>query len=378
MLAIHPNERKEKKRKTRAAAYRQPLDDRTPQACLPAADRCSLLASELKSDSCVCSVGATMPQIISQSEREREREKYRRNNACRKRRARPVGQATSSDFRTKPSPSADQALPTMPAFFFLCCCCCYKAPRSPSHPLAHGCRRSRAHVFFSSCRVASCYSLLLSWSPWFSLCHPFGASRFCCWPSLIARVRSVELAPGVSDANDMNLEAVAASKSGSSTVAFSWEHEPGVSKQSHLGANKPTTAGGAPRAEAVSRRTPASAKKQAPAPAPATTHRHRLRVPPPPGVPSAPGASPPMTRRPRSRGVRPAEDPFLAAYLACTEDGARGRRDDRGGQKLVGWAGLRLGLGLGLRGRGLSCKSSCGAVEECVVRLAKIPGLHED
>jgi hypothetical protein len=85
-----------------------------------------------------------------------------------------------------------------------------------------------------------------------------------------------------------------------------------------------------------------------------------------------------MTRRPRSRGVRPAEDPFLAAYLACTEDGARGRRDDRGGQKLVGWAGLRLGLGLGLRGRGLSCKSSCGAVEECVVRLAKIPGLHED
>lgn len=179
----------------------------------------------------------------------------------------------------------------------------------------------------------------------------------------------------------MNLEAVAASKSGGgSTVAFSWEHEPGVSKQSHLGANKPTTAGGAPRAEAVSRRTPASAKKQAPAPAPApaTTHRHRLRVPPPPGVPGAPAASPPMTRRPRSRGVRPAEDPFLAAYLACTEDGARGRRDDRGAQKLVGWAGLRLGLGLGLRGRGLSCKSSCGAVEECVVRLAKIPGLHED
>ncbi|CAD6206149.1 unnamed protein product [Miscanthus lutarioriparius] len=174
----------------------------------------------------------------------------------------------------------------------------------------------------------------------------------------------------------MKLEAVAASKSGSrsrSTVAFSWEHEPGVSKQSPAEARKP--AAGAPRAEAVSRRTPASAKKQAPAPAAAVTahpHRHRLRVPPPPGGPGAPAASPPGRRNPRSRRVRPAEDPFLAAYLACTEDSANG------GKRLLGWAGLGLGLGLGMRGLGLSCKSSCGAVEECVVRLAKVPGLDED
>ena len=170
----------------------------------------------------------------------------------------------------------------------------------------------------------------------------------------------------------MKLEAVAASKSGSrsrSTVAFSWEHEPGVSKQSPAEARKP--AAGAPRAEAVSRRTPASAKKQVPAPAAAVIahpHRHRLRVPPPPGGPGAPAASPPGRRNPRSRRVRPADDPFLAAYLACTADGGR---DYRGAQKLLGWAGLGLGHGLGMRGLGLSCKSSCGAVEECVVRLAK-------
>ena len=114
----------------------------------------------------------------------------------------------------------------------------------------------------------------------------------------------------------------------------------------------------------------------APAPAAAVTahpHRHRLRVPPPPGGPGAPAASPPGRRKPRSsRRVRPSEDPFLAAYLACTEDSANG------GKRLLGWAGLGLGLGLGMRGLGLSCKSSCGAVEECVVRLAKVPGLDED
>ncbi|XP_066326847.1 uncharacterized protein [Miscanthus floridulus] len=182
----------------------------------------------------------------------------------------------------------------------------------------------------------------------------------------------------------MKPEAVAASKSGSSrrsssTVAFSWEHEPGVSKQRHPEAKK--TAAAAPRAEAVGRRTLASAKKQTPAPVPAAVtvtahpHRHRLRVPPPPGGPGAPAASPPGRRNPRSRRVRPADDPFLAAYLACTEDGGRYYR---GPQKLLGWAGLGLGHGLGMRGLGLSCKSSCGAVEECVVRLAKIPGLNED
>jgi hypothetical protein len=69
------------------------------------------------------------------------------------------------------------------------------------------------------------------------------------------------------------------------------------------------------------------------------------------------------------RGVRPEEDPFLAAYLACTANGrkAAGRGRDTGAQKLLGWAGLRLGLGLGA-----SCKSSCGVVEGSVVRLAKV------
>ena len=178
----------------------------------------------------------------------------------------------------------------------------------------------------------------------------------------------------------MKPEAVAASKSGSSsssTVAFSWEHEPGVSEQSPAeDRTKPTAGPGAARAEAeVSRRTPASAKKQV------TAHPHCLRVPPPPGGPGASAASPQGRRKPSSRSVRPADDPFLAAYLACTEDGANdGGRGYSGAQKLLGWAGLGLGLGLGLgmRGLGLSCKSSCETVEECVVRLAKIPGLDED
>uniref|UniRef100_J3LRJ1 Uncharacterized protein n=1 Tax=Oryza brachyantha TaxID=4533 RepID=J3LRJ1_ORYBR len=61
--------------------------------------------------------------------------------------------------------------------------------------------------------------------------------------------------------------------------------------------------------------------------------------------------------------VRPEEDPFLAAFLACTE---RGRK--KAPHKL-------LGLGLGL---GLSCKGP-GDVVQSVVRLAKMPhSLNDD
>ncbi|RCV41512.1 hypothetical protein SETIT_9G141700v2 [Setaria italica] len=174
----------------------------------------------------------------------------------------------------------------------------------------------------------------------------------------------------------MNMKpgAVAASRSGGGTVAFSWEQEPGVSKQSPAETKKPTA--GAPRTEAVSKRTLATAKKE-PAPAAVVPARpHRLRVPPPPGGPGAPAVSQPGKsgggRRSRG-GVRPRDDPFLAAYLACTDNGGG---NSKGAQKLLGWAGL--GLGLGLRGLGLSCKTSCGAVEECVVTLARIPELDED
>ncbi|CAL4926627.1 unnamed protein product [Urochloa decumbens] len=175
--------------------------------------------------------------------------------------------------------------------------------------------------------------------------------------------------------------AAAAQRSGGGTVAFSWEQEPGVSKQSPAEAKKKPTAG-SPRPEPVSRRTlPSTANKKAPAPAPPAaapaTRQHRLSVPPPPGGPGAPAVSPPRGYRGRrSRGVRARDDPFLAAYLACcTEKGGNG---DKGIAKLLGWGGLGLGLGLGLRGLGLSCKTSCGAVEECVVRMARIPELDED
>jgi hypothetical protein len=161
--------------------------------------------------------------------------------------------------------------------------------------------------------------------------------------------------------------ATTASRPGGGTVAFSWEQEPGVSKQSPAGTKKLTA--GAPRAEAVSRRTQATAKNAiAPAPAAVTPARpHRLRVPPPPGGPGAPAVSSPgkSNGRRRSRAVRPRDDPFLAAYLACTNNG--GSSGGKGTQKQLGWAGLGLGLGLGLRGLGLSCKTSCAAVEECVV-----------
>ncbi|KAK3149731.1 hypothetical protein QOZ80_3AG0221820 [Eleusine coracana subsp. coracana] len=159
-------------------------------------------------------------------------------------------------------------------------------------------------------------------------------------------------------------------KPAGAAVSFSWEQEPGVSKQSPIKANKPAAQApplGGAHVSSKRTTTPPSTKKKQHA-AETTAHPHRLRVPPPPGGPGAPAAVSPPGRR--SRGVRPGDDPFLAAYLACTE-----RRSD-GGQKMLGWTGLGVGLGygLGLRGFGLSCKSSCEAVDESsMVRMAKTP-----
>ncbi|KAL6847458.1 hypothetical protein ACP4OV_023311 [Aristida adscensionis] len=93
----------------------------------------------------------------------------------------------------------------------------------------------------------------------------------------------------------------------------------------------------------------------------------RLSVPPPPGRPSS-------TARSFSRGaraVRPEDDPFLAAYLACTRStGGGGRKSGGGGaarpepgaRRRFTWAGL-----------GLSCKGSGAAVEQSMVKLARRP-----
>ncbi|XP_037427646.1 uncharacterized protein LOC119293204 [Triticum dicoccoides] len=92
----------------------------------------------------------------------------------------------------------------------------------------------------------------------------------------------------------------------SRAVAFSWEQEPGVSKES---------------TKKVEART------------------HQLRVPPPPGGPGAPSLSPPVKAvRSRSsrRGVRPEEDPFLAAYVACTASGRKTGRGHTEAQKMLG------------------------------------------
>ncbi|OEL15613.1 hypothetical protein BAE44_0023365 [Dichanthelium oligosanthes] len=98
----------------------------------------------------------------------------------------------------------------------------------------------------------------------------------------------------------------------------------------------------------------------------------RLSVPPPPGRASVPA---PATRSLSSmrRAVRPEDDPFLAAYLACTKSsGRRGGKDAGGapreeakGRRRFTWAGL-----------GLSCKSSAGAVEQSMVKVAERPELN--
>jgi len=67
---------------------------RGKHACRLPIDRCSLLATELKSDPCVCSVGATIPQIISKSAREEKPTQQRLQETTR-----TAGQAaTTSDF----------------------------------------------------------------------------------------------------------------------------------------------------------------------------------------------------------------------------------------------------------------------------------------
>jgi hypothetical protein len=108
-----------------------------------------------------------------------------------------------------------------------------------------------------------------------------------------------------------------------------------------------------------------------PAGSPTTKAARRLAVPPPPGRAAARS----LSSRAGGRAVRPEDDPFLAAYLACTKSGSRGGGGggDAGGtgtgapRQRQGWsrfAWARLGL---------SCKSSAGAVERSMVKLAKRP-----
>lgn len=95
----------------------------------------------------------------------------------------------------------------------------------------------------------------------------------------------------------------------------------------------------------------------------------RLSVPPPPGRPAVAGARSSFSR---GRAVRPEDDPFLAAYLACTKSATGGGRRSGGGaaarpqpdkgRRRFTWAGL-----------GLSCKGSGAAVEQSMVKLAKRP-----
>ncbi|CAM0147181.1 unnamed protein product [Urochloa decumbens] len=130
-------------------------------------------------------------------------------------------------------------------------------------------------------------------------------------------------------------------------VVFSWE--PVVKKATTKEARRDVPPPGSP--------------KKAPQP-PA----RRLSVPPPPGWASVPARS----LSSRARAVRPEDDPFLAAYLACTKssgrrsagkDGAAAAREEgKGGRRRFTWAAL-----------GLSCKSSSGAVEKSMVRIAKRP-----
>lgn len=149
------------------------------------------------------------------------------------------------------------------------------------------------------------------------------------------------------------------------TVAFSWEQELGMpesprkppvilSWELEPAVKKPvsTVEGRGGGMREGQRKVPALAR--------------RLSVPPPPGRPAARGYS---------RAVRPEDDPFLAAYLACTKSGGDGdgrkmktapTREAKGQRR---WSGLGRGLGA------LSCKRSNGVVEQSMVRMAKLPGL---
>ena len=127
-------------------------------------------------------------------------------------------------------------------------------------------------------------------------------------------------------------------------VVLSWEHKPAVKKPVSTEAR-----GGGMREG--QRKVPALAR--------------RLSVPPPPGRPAARGYS---------RAVRPEDDPFLAAYLACTKSSGDGGKKKTGGAAREPKGERRwsvLGRGLGV----LSCKRCNGVMEQSMVRLAKLPEL---
>ncbi|XP_047071024.1 uncharacterized protein LOC124679280 [Lolium rigidum] len=148
-------------------------------------------------------------------------------------------------------------------------------------------------------------------------------------------------------------------------VAFSWEHDRGVPAME--GRGMPGSLKKAPATVFLSWENDPAATKPTVKPRrvpenPSKAPARLLSVPPPPGRPAARGVS---------RAVRPEDDPFLAAYLACTKSTGRGDggkkrtsgvREQEKGQRRFSW-----GLGR------LSCKRDDGAVVQSMVRVAKLP-----
>ncbi|KAF8655939.1 hypothetical protein HU200_060895 [Digitaria exilis] len=160
---------------------------------------------------------------------------------------------------------------------------------------------------------------------------------------LCVRAKLKELARSIA----MGQEEEAVLMPPAASMVFSWE-------TAVKAAVKATDAAEGRRCD-VARVSPA--KQSSPPQPPAA--RRLYSVPPPPG--RAPAT--------RARAVRPEDDPFLAAYLACTKSSgrrgggaAREEEGNKGRRRRFTWAGL-----------GLSCKSSAGAVEQSMVKMAKRP-----
>ena len=132
------------------------------------------------------------------------------------------------------------------------------------------------------------------------------------------------------------------SLSSKSSVPFSWEEQPGISKSE-------------------SPRVVESAREE----------ERALRLPPPPASPqvSADGASvrlPPCLFQPwvkscerKRRHTKKLEDPFLAAYFECTKSVNETMERPRGRARF-----------------GLSCKDAGGVREDAIVRLSRFRVLH--
>lgn len=134
-----------------------------------------------------------------------------------------------------------------------------------------------------------------------------------------------------------------------SSVPFSWENSPGISKIAPQADESPLSAQESPKSAHEIKLPPPPVPDDSPK---RPMGRHSTHVP----LPPCPFQT--INNRYASKGLRRDEDPFLAAYMECTKSVKKNKGKGSNYKSSAGW--------------GFSCKQGTGVREDGLVKVSQL------